>query len=340
MAHEADQATALRRRRVPVFVVLSLGLAIAALLSIGLGARPVGWDAIRTGLLGHTETVSQAAVAQRVPRTLLAALAGAALGVSGTIMQAVTRNPLADPGILGVNAGASLAVMIGLAWFSIGAAQSFIWLGILGAAVSACFVYLVGSLGPGGGSPLNLALAGAATSIAISSIVMAIILPRPDIAESAQAWHIGGVGGASWTTLSIITPFLALGLGIALILSRVLNVLAMGDEIAVGLGEKVVVARLVCAAAAVILCGATTAICGPIGFVGLVVPHVCRVLSGIDHRRLLPFSALAGASFLLLCDTIGRVVARPTEIQVGIVTALIGGPFFIHVVRRQKVRSL
>nr|WP_278376312.1 iron ABC transporter permease [Brucella anthropi] len=315
-------------------------LATLCVLSVSLGTREVPWPDIVAALRGHMDTVGQAAVAMRIPRTLLALLAGAALGLAGAIMQGITRNPLADPGILGVNMGASLAVVIGVASFNIVSAPAYIWAAIFGAGCAAVFVYMVGSLGRGGATPLKLALAGAATSVAFSSLVIAIVLPRNDIAGGIRAWQIGGVGGATFDRLAYVLPFLGVGFIVSLLSARKLNSLALGDELAAGLGEKVAIARAVAALGAILLCGATTAICGPIGFVGLVVPHVCRLLIGVDHRWLLPFSALSGACLLLAADIAGRLVARPAELDVGIVTALIGAPFFIWIVRRQRVREL
>ncbi|KAB2764362.1 FecCD family ABC transporter permease [Brucella anthropi] len=315
-------------------------LATLCVLSVSLGTREVPWPDIVAALRGHMDTVGQAAIAMRIPRTLLALLAGAALGLAGAIMQGITRNPLADPGILGVNMGASLAVVIGVASFNIVSAPAYIWAAIFGAGCAAVFVYMVGSLGRGGATPLKLALAGAATSVAFSSLVIAIVLPRNDIAGGIRAWQIGGVGGATFDRLAYVLPFLGVGFIVSLLSARKLNSLALGDELAAGLGEKVAIARAVAALGAILLCGATTAICGPIGFVGLVVPHVCRLLIGVDHRWLLPFSALSGACLLLAADIAGRLVARPAELDVGIVTALIGAPFFIWIVRRQRVREL
>ncbi|MHC5232862.1 FecCD family ABC transporter permease [Brucella sp. LJL56] len=315
-------------------------LLVLCVLSVSLGTREVPWSDIVAALRGHLDTVGQAAVAMRIPRTLLALLAGAALGLAGAIMQGITRNPLADPGILGVNMGASLAVVIAVAWFGIVSAPAYIWTAIFGSGGAAIFVYTVGSLGRGGATPLKLALAGAATSVAFSSLVIAVVLPRNDIAGGIRAWQIGGVGGATFDRLNYVLPFLAVGFVISLLSARKLNSLALGDELAAGLGEKVAVARAVAALGAILLCGATTAICGPIGFVGLVVPHLCRLLVGVDHRWLLPFSALSGACLLLAADIVGRLIARPAELDVGIVTALIGAPFFIWIVRRQRVREL
>jgi iron complex transport system permease protein len=320
--------------------VLVSALAIQCLLSVAVGTRDVAWADIVSALNGQVENIGQAAVAVRIPRTLLALIAGAALALSGAIMQGVTRNPLADPGILGVNMGASLAVVIGVAWFNMASSNAFIWTAIAGAGAAAIFVYTIGSLGRGGATPLKLALAGAATSVAFSSLVIAVVLPRNDIAGGVRSWQIGGVGGATFDRISHILPFLAVGFLISLLSARKLNSLALGDELAAGLGERVAVARAVSALGAIMLCGATTAVCGPIGFLGLVVPHLCRLLVGVDHRWLLPFSALGGAFLLLTADIVGRIVSRPGELDVGIVTALIGAPFFIWVVRRQRVRDL
>ena len=329
-----------RRGRAAWLAVVLLGLALVCILSVSLGTRDVGWADIVAGVSGTTETMAQAVVAVRVPRTVLAALAGAALGLAGAVMQGVTRNPLADPGILGVNAGAAMAVVIGMAWFGMQSLDAFLWTAILGAGIAACFVSAVGSLGRGGATPLKLALAGAATSIASASFTVAIILPRNDIAGGVRSWQIGGVGGASFDAILPCLPFLAVGLVLCLLSARSLNLLALGDEAAAGLGAQVAWARAAAALGAVLLCGATTAICGPIGFVGLVVPHMCRLLVGVDHRWLLPFSALTGGILLIIADVIGRIIARPSEMDVGIVTAFVGAPVFIWIVRQRRVRDL
>ncbi|HZY68793.1 MAG TPA: iron ABC transporter permease [Devosia sp.] len=315
-------------------------LALLCVASVTIGVRAVTWSDILTALGGGTDTISQAAVAKRIPRTLLAALAGAALGLSGALMQGATRNPLADPGILGINMGAALAVVIGIAYLGLAAATDYIWTAILGAALAALFVFAVGTLGRGGPTPLKLALAGAATSVALHAFITAVVLPRNDISGGAQAWQVGGVGGASFTGIWNVLPFLLAGAVIGLLCARKLNLLALGDDLAAGLGENVAVARGASALASVVLCGAATAVCGPISFVGLVVPHLCRALVGVDYRWLLPFSALLGASLLMGGDVVGRIVARPSELDVGIVTAFIGAPVFIWIVRRHRVREL
>nr|WP_206037279.1 iron ABC transporter permease [Rhodococcus sp. BL-253-APC-6A1W] len=321
-------------------LVLAGVLVALTVMSVVIGSRDVEWSDIVAALGGSTDNIGQGAVAKRIPRTVLALLVGAALGLAGAVMQGVTRNPLADPGILGVNMGASLAVVVGMAYFGLWTQTSMIWVAILGAGIAALFVYTVGSLGRGGATPLKLALSGAATSAAFASFITAVVLPRNDIAGSVRSWQIGGVGGASFDAVGQALPFLAVGFVVSLLSARSLNSLALGDEVAAGLGERVAIARGIAALGAVLLCGAATAIAGPIAFVGLVVPHLCRMLIGVDNRWLLPFSALTGAALLTAADILGRIVARPSEIDVGIITALIGAPFFIYIVRRQKIREL
>ncbi len=307
--------------------------------SVALGTRLVGWHDLVAGLGGGQDGIAQAAVARRVPRTLLALVVGAALGLSGAVMQGVTRNPLADPGILGVTSGAALFVVCGIAFFSLLSPTAYVWVAVVGAAVSATFVYAVGSLGRGGATPLKLALAGAACSAAFSSLVSAILLPRIDVMNVFRFWQVGGVGGAGYDDLRLVAPFLVVGAVVSLAGARGLDALALGDDVAAGLGERVALTRLGAAAGAVVLCGAATAVAGPIAFVGLVVPHVCRLTVGPEHRWLLPASAVVGAALLTAADVVGRLVARPEEIDVGIVTALVGAPAFIVLVRRLRVRA-
>ncbi|MET8671844.1 iron ABC transporter permease [Streptomyces albidoflavus] len=341
-SRRAPDAAPRRPAGVRTLWLLAALLVLAAVMvaSLAYGSRDVPWADVQAAIGGADGTLGEAAAAKRIPRTLLAVVIGAALALSGAVMQGVTRNPLADPGILGVNMGASLAVVTGVAFFGLASPTSYIWVAIVGAAASALFVYTVGTLGRGGATPLKLALAGAATSAAFASMVSAVVLPRNDIAGSFRLWQIGGVGGASYERIGQVLPFLAAGFLLCLLSARALNSLALGDELAAGLGERVALVRAVAALGAVLLCGAATAVAGPIAFVGLVVPHTCRLLVGVDHRWLLPLSMLLGAVLLTAADVVGRVVARPSEIDVGIVTALIGAPFFIYIVRRQKVRAL
>jgi iron complex transport system permease protein len=337
---------AIRRRPVGVRVGWLLAvvvvLALLVMASVAFGARRVSFDDIIGGLFGteRGDLIGRAAVAKRVPRTVLGLLVGAALSVSGVTMQAVTRNPLAEPGILGVSSGASLAVAIGIAFFGLSDPHGFVLVAVAGAAVAAVLVYTIGSLGRGGATPLKLALSGAATTAAFTSLISAILLPRVDIISNFLFWQIGGVGGATWDRIGVLAPFLGAGILVCYANARGLNTLALGDDLAAGLGASVARIRALSAIGAVVLCGASTAIAGPVAFVGLIVPHACRLLVGSDHRWLMPFAALGGAALLVAADVLGRVVATPEELEVGIVTAVIGAPVLIWVVRRQRLREL
>ena len=318
-------------------------LVLVVVASVAFGTRTVGLEEIIGGLFGadRGDAIGRAAVQRRVPRTVLALLVGAALSLSGATMQAVTRNPLAEPGILGVSAGRmSLAVAIGIVFFGLSDPSAYILVAVAGATLASILVYSIGSVGRGGATPLKLALAGAAMAAAFTSLIGAILLPRVDIISNFLFWQVGGVGGATWDRIAVLAPFLAGGALVCFASARGMNTLALGDDLAAGLGANVARVRLASAAGAIVLCGAATAIAGPIAFVGLVVPHVVRSLVGSDHRWLLPFAALGGATLLVGADVVGRVVARPEEIEVGIITAAIGAPVLIWVVRHQKLREL
>ncbi|WP_286955366.1 MULTISPECIES: FecCD family ABC transporter permease [Corynebacterium] len=308
--------------------------------SVMCGVRTISVSDAVSALGGSTASAGEAAAYLRVPRTVLAIFVGAALALAGTTFQAMTRNPLADPGIFGVLSGASLAVVVGIAFFGLSRPVPTMIAAIVGSFAAAVFVYFVGSLGRGGATPLKLALAGAATAAACSSLVSAVLLPRADVMDEFRFWQIGSVGGAQWDLIGMAAPLLVLGTLIVLACSTGLNALALGDDVATGLGINVLRTRVLSAVGAVILCGTATALAGPIAFVGLIVPHVMRLLLGTDHRWLLPATALAGALLLVSADTLGRVVARPSEVAVGILTPLIGAPLFIWIVRRTKVREL
>lgn len=333
------------RRRVVVLVAGIAAVVVSVIISLSFGSRPVSVDqvflGISTWLRGETPTdIGALAVQSRIPRTVLALLAGAALALSGALMQAITRNPLADPGILGVNTGAALAVVIGIAFLGVSSALGYLGLALVGAFVTAFFVYFVGSVGPGGTTPIKLALAGAATTAALSSLVAAILLPRQAVMDEFRYWQIGNVGRADWDTMAVIGPVLLIGTAVALLCASALNALALGDDVAVGLGVRVGRIRIVAAVAGVSLCAAVTAVAGPIGFVGLMVPHAVRLLAGSDQRWLLPLSALGGAVLLTLADTIGRVLGSPGEVEAGIITAFLGAPVLIAIARRTRMKAM
>ncbi|WGD37956.1 iron ABC transporter permease [Lysinibacter sp. HNR] len=343
VVEELSNATRMRRmaiRHTLTIAGLLLVLVLFCVVSLMLGVNSVSLDDVFSALGGRANTIEEASVVRRIPRTLLAVLVGAALALSGTGMQAITRNPLADPGILGVTSGAALAVIIGIAFFGLANPLSYMGVATIGAALAALFVYSIGSLGRDGPTPLKLVLAGAAASAALVSLTSAIVLPRSNLAQRFEFWRVGGVGGATWESIVAVIPALSLGALILFAMARGMNSLALGDELAVGLGERVNRTRIIIAAGSVILAAAATAVAGPIGFVGLVIPHLCRLLIGPDHRWLLPVAATTGAALLVASDTIGRLIARPQEIEVGIITAIIGTPFFIWIVRRQRVREL
>lgn len=328
-----------------MLVVALAAVLVSIGLSLSFGSRPVTGDQVVDGisswLRGESPTdIGALAVQSRIPRTALALLAGAALALSGALMQAITRNPLADPGILGVNTGAALAVVIGIAFLGVSTGFGYLGLALVGAFVTAFFVYFVGSVGPGGTTPIKLALAGAATTAALSSLVSAILLPRRDAMDEFRYWQVGNVGRAEWDTMALIVPVLVLVTVIALLCAGALNALALGDDVAVGLGVHVGRIRLVAAIAGVALCAAVTAIAGPIGFVGLMVPHAVRLVAGPDQRWLLPLSALGGAILLTLADTLGRVLGSPGEVEAGIITAFLGAPVLIIIARRTRMKAL
>ena len=329
------------RRCLAALALLTVLAVVAALCSIAFGSRIVGFEEIAGGLTGSRSDIGALVVAERVPRTVVALVAGAALGVSGALMQAVTRNPIADPGILGVNTGASLAILIGVAFLGISGASQFLWFALIGAAVTAVLVYTIGSLGPGGPTPVKLALAGVATSAALSCVISAVMLPLAQGLDDYRFWQMGSLGRGTWSSLTTIAPFLAVATLLAVLVAGPLNSLALGEEMAIGLGVNVTRTRLAAAGAGVLLCSAVTAVVGPIGFVGLMVPHTVRMLCGPDHRWLLPLSALCGADLLTLSDVLGRIVSRPSAaLPVAVVTAFVGAPILIMIARGAKVREL
>ncbi len=316
-------------------------LILCILASLAFGARYVNFsDIIDILLNGKKTSLIDIVVHERIPRTVFGIIAGAALGVSGALMQAITRNPIADPSILGVNTGASLFVVSGMALFHIGSLNQYIWLSLIGATATSLFVYGIGSLGYGGATPIKLALAGAATSAALSSVVSAIILPRTEVMNAFRFWQVGSISGATWEGIYTVLPFLITGLIIGVLVSPALDALALGDEVATGLGIRTGTVRLLGAMSGILLCGATTALAGPIGFIGLMVPHMMRMFCGPNLRLIIPMSALGGAILLTISDVLGRLLSSPGELESGIVTSFLGAPILIIIAMRAKVRTL
>jgi ABC-type Fe3+-siderophore transport system permease subunit len=328
--------------RRPLGLLLLLVLLIAACLaSIAVGTRSIGLGDVWRSLFDSGLRSEEAVIVRqlRVPRTVLGLLVGLALGVSGALMQGHTRNPLGDPGLLGVTAGASLAVVASIALLDISSPSGYVWFAFLGALAGTVLVYAIGSAGRGGATPVTLALAGAALSALLYGLVRAVLVSDQQTLDSFRFWVVGSLAGRGADVAWQVGPFVVLGLVLALANSPALNLLGLGEDIARGLGQRIWLARVVGLTAITLLCGAATAACGPIAFVGLVVPHAVRAVTGPDHRWLIPCSGLAGATLLLVADVVGRVVARPGELQVGIVLALIGAPFFIALVRRRRTAT-
>lgn len=329
-------------KRFVLSIILCLALlSIMAVFSISLGAKNIAFSKVVDVLLGNDpDSLEAAIISQRIPRTVFGILAGGALGISGALMQSITRNPIADPSILGVNTGASLFVVAGIAFFNITVAYQYIWLGITGAGVTAVFVYSVASMGKDGATPLKLALSGSAVSIVLGSLVSTIMLPNNRVMEAFRFWQVGSIGSATWENIMLISPFLIVGFITSMFISGYLNNLALGDEAATALGTNVVMTRAIGALSSVLLCGATTALAGPIGFVGLIIPHIIRLIFGSEMSKMLPLSFLGSAILMLISDVIGRIISLPGETEVGIITAVLGAPVFILAIRKGRVKSL
>ncbi|MFJ9322797.1 FecCD family ABC transporter permease [Streptomyces globisporus] len=333
----------------PALLVAALAalLAVLCLLSIGLGALSIPPGDVVKALTGQPTgpRIEDVIWSVRIPRTALGLAAGAALGLSGCVMQALTRNPLADPGILGVSAGAAFAIVIAAGVAGIGSLFGYIWFAFAGAMGASVVVYLLGRMGRSGSTPVKLALAGVAVTAVLSSLTSAVVLTDPAALDRFRFWSAGSLADQDASTVLRILPFLGLGALLALASAPALNSLALGDDVAASLGRRLGLVRLQGVVAVTLLTGAAVAVIGPVVFIGLVVPHVARVLAqyaglGPDHRWLLPLSAALAAGLLLGADILGRVIARPVEVQAGIIVAFIGGPFFIALVRRRRLAEI
>ncbi|MDX2603163.1 iron chelate uptake ABC transporter family permease subunit [Streptomyces caniscabiei] len=337
----ADTAPAPPNRRAVraagLLVALVL-LGLVALASIAIGAKELSFEQVWHGLFEDTGTYGDAVVGERISRTLLGLLAGAALGLAGAVLQALTRNPLADPGLLGINAGASAAVVTAITYFGVTSLSGYVWFAFAGAAAVGALVWFLG--GSRGATPVRLALAGTAISAALYGYLQAVMIMDDAALSKMRFWTVGSLASATDGTIAQVLPFLAVGTVVALLLARPLNAMAMGDDTARALGADLNRTRALSMAAATVLCGAATAACGPIVFVGLMVPHVVRSFTGPDLRWILPYATVLSPVLLLGADVIGRMVARPAELQVGIVTAILGGPVFIFLVRRRRTAQL
>ncbi|MDV3251145.1 iron chelate uptake ABC transporter family permease subunit [Devosia sp. BK] len=323
-------------------LLLAAALIAVILLSMATGARAIPVDMVWSALTAFDPNSTEHRIVWdlRLPRTLVGVLVGIALGLSGAVLQGATRNPLADPSILGINSGAALFVVLGVSVFGITQLSLYVWLAFIGAGVAMLVVYSVASLGREGATPIKLALAGAAMTAIMLAVINAILLTSPRTLDEVRFWQVGSLAGRSMEIALQVSPFIAIGAVLALLSARLLDGLSMGDDVARALGQRIGLSRALAGLAAVILAGAAVAAAGPIAFVGLTVPHVARAITGPGYRWILPYSMLMAPILLLGADIIGRVIAPPGELQVGIVTAFIGAPFFIALVRRRKLAAL
>jgi len=331
------------RKLPPVWLLIAglLALALATFASVALGARPLSLETVLQALTSpDPANGDHAVVLSRVPRTVAALLIGAALGLAGTALQGMTRNPLADPGIMGLNAGAAFAVVTAIYVFGITSFTGYVWFALAGTAVAALIVYSVASLGREGATPVKLALAGAGLTAGLTSLLSAILVTSRQTLDTFRFWQVGTVSGRGWDVLLPLIPFLAVGAAILLASGRLLNGLSLGDDVARGLGQNVNLSRGIMAVGVVLLCGAATAAAGPIAFLGLVIPHLVRGLTGPDYRWILVLAAVLAPVLLLVSDVVGRLVLPPGEVPVGIMTAVIGAPVFIAIIRRRKLAEL
>ncbi|MEX5710055.1 iron chelate uptake ABC transporter family permease subunit [Parafrankia sp. FMc6] len=319
-------------------LVAVAGLLAATWASIVLGVNAISLGDVLDAVSGAPVTDAERIVYHlRIPRTATGLLAGTALGVAGAAMQGLTRNPLADPGLLGINAGAALAVVVAINILGLSGVSEYLWFAFGGAAVAAVFVYALGSLGLGGATPVKLALAGAATTAFLGGITTMITLRDASLMDDFRFWAVGSLTRADGAALLTVAPFVGVGLVLAVGLSRTLNALALGDDLARSLGTRLWAARAVGAVAVVLLAGGATAVAGPVAFIGLVVPHVARMICGPDYRWVMAWTAVLAPTLLLVADVIGRLVAQPQQLQVGIVVAAAGAPFFLYLVRHRKL---
>ncbi|GGR66786.1 iron ABC transporter permease [Streptomyces parvulus] len=325
--------------------MLAVLLVLAAAASLAVGARALTPAEVWHGLAAAPEADQRLTEIRlivrtvRVPRTVLAVVAGIALGVGGALIQGYTRNPIADTGLLGINAGASFAVVSGIALLGLTDPFQYVWLAFLGAALSGAVVFGLSSIGRGAGNPLTLALAGQGIAVFLAAMTTAVSLTDKASLNALRFWNSGSTAGVGFDVIWPVTAFIAVGLLLALTTLPAVNLLNLGEDVARGLGVNAARSRTAGIVAITLLAGAATAACGPIAFLGLMVAHVARHLTGPDYRWLVPYAGLLGAVVLLVCDIVGRLVVRPGELDAGVVVSLLGAPFFAVLVWRGKFKN-
>lgn len=316
-------------------------LVIALIASLGLGTAELELDAVVGAFVRFDGSTEHLIITElRLPRTLIGLVTGASLALAGTLMQGVTRNALAEPGILGINAGAAFAVVLAISGLGIASPAGYVWFALGGAVLAAGFVYALGAAGRGGTTPVRLAMAGAVLAAMLVSVTSAILVLDAQTLDRYRFWIVGSIAGRDLGVLAAVLPFALAGIVLGIVLGRPLNALGLGEEVARSLGQRVGPTRTVTWGAVVLLSGAAVAAAGPVAFVGLAVPHAARIVVGADYRWITAYAVLLGPILLLGADILGRIVARPAEVQVGVMTALIGAPVFIWLVRRNRLAEV
>ncbi|PVE07200.1 iron ABC transporter permease [Streptomyces scopuliridis] len=329
---------ALVARRIGWTAAAVVAVLLSVLLSLAVGARAVAPSAVVDALLygGHSDD-AEVIRQLRVPRTLIGLMVGAALALAGTVLQGITRNPIADPGILGISQGSSVGVVLAIAFAGVHTLSGYVWYAFAGAAVASVAVYAIASSGRGGATPVKLALGGAAINALLVSVTMGVLTTSAATLDEFRFWQVGSIAGRDAEVAGQVWPFLVLGTVLVISVARGLDALALGEDVAKGLGQNVAAVRIVGGLGATVLTGVAVAAAGPIAFIGLAVPHIARAIVGSDHRWVLPMAALIGPVMLLVSDVIGRIVFPPSEVPAGVMTALLGVPFLVALVRRKAV---
>ncbi|UFU05656.1 FecCD family ABC transporter permease [Ruania halotolerans] len=330
------------RMRLTGLILALCGLAALALLSVAVGSRPIPLSGVLDAVFNYSGEIEEhIIIAQmRAPRTLVGLAVGAALGVAGALIQALTRNSLADPGILGVSSGAAFFVALAVSVFGVGTILGYVWFAFAGALVVTIAVYLIGSAGRGSADPVRLTLAGVALGAVLSGLTTAMTLMDPTAFDQMRHWNAGVIAGRGYDILLPVLPFLCAGALLAILASRALNSIALGEDLAAALGTNILWTRVAVVAAVTLLAGGATAIAGPIGFIGLMVPHIARWIVGPAQPWILGYTLVLAPGLLLISDVIGRVVLRPGEVPVGIITAFVGAPVLILLIRRRRASGL
>ncbi|MFH9425823.1 FecCD family ABC transporter permease [Streptomyces sp. NPDC017529] len=338
VARASIPKASLTRRRIGWTAVAVFALLLAVLLSLAFGSRQFAPSEVLGALLyGGDGDAAQVVRFLRLPRTLIGLMVGAALALAGTVMQGITRNPIADPGVLGISQGASVGVVLALSFLGVHTLSGYVWFAFAGAGAASVAVYAIASGGRDGATPVKLALSGAAVNALLVAVTMAVLTTKAAALDEFRFWQVGSLTGRDSEVAAQIWPFLLAGTVLVLSVARGLDALALGEDVARGLGQRVAAVRIAGGLGATVLTGAGVAAAGPIAFVGLAVPHLARAAVGGGHRWVLPMAALLGPVVVLVSDTVGRVLFPPSEVPVGVLTALIGVPFLVALVRRKGV---